>query len=73
MGFKVKRYEAGLEAQDVANVLGVSVQTVYNWEGGRYNPEASKLLKIAEMYGCTVEELLRPDVPPACVEATVSG
>lgn len=61
MGFKTARENAGLTARQVANQLGVSIQTVYNWEARSYYPEKDRLLDIAKLYGCTVDALLRND------------
>lgn len=58
MGLKEVRKRARLTAREVAREIGVSVQNVYNWEGGSYLPEAAKLKKLAKLYGCTVDELL---------------
>ena len=58
MGLKALRKRAGLTAREVANTMGVSFQTVYNWEAGSYLPEAAKLKGLAQLYNCTVDELL---------------
>lgn len=59
MRLKQLRKQAGLTAKDVALSMGVSFQNVYNWENGSYLPESKKLRQLAELYGCTVDELLR--------------
>ncbi len=61
MTLKEARMKAGLTAKDVGRALGVSFQNVYNWEAGSYLPETGKLLRLAKLYGCTVDELLRAD------------
>lgn len=61
MGLKEARKRAGLTARDVGRAMGVSFQTVYNWEAGSYLPEAKKLPKLAEVCKCTVDDLLKGD------------
>lgn len=58
MGFREARIRAGLRVTDVMQALGVSVAAVSHWETGRYVPRTQKLLKIASLYGCAVEDLL---------------
>lgn len=58
MALKEARKRAGLTARDVANALGFSLQNVYNWESGSYLPKTKHLTEIANLYGCTVDELL---------------
>lgn len=59
MGFKAARKRAGLTARELANSVGVSIQTVYNWEAGSYYPDARKLPEIAKTCNCTVDDLLK--------------
>lgn len=61
MGFKSARKKAGKTADEVAEALGVSRQAVFGWERGEYMPEAAKLVKLAEFFGTSVDELLRKD------------
>lgn len=58
MSLKEMRKKAGLTAREVANAVGVSFQNVYNWEAGSYLPRAGQLSELAQLYGCTVDELL---------------
>lgn len=44
--------------KDIAEVTGVSVQAVHQWEIGETMPPIDKLVKIARFYGCTVDDLL---------------
>jgi transcriptional regulator with XRE-family HTH domain len=43
----------------VAEALGVSRQTVSNWENGRADPGASNLIVLAKLYGISAGELLK--------------
>lgn len=42
----------------VAQATGVSTASLSNWKAGRYTPKIDKLLKLAEYFGVTIEELL---------------
>lgn len=61
MGFRHMREMAGLSVLYVANELGVSDAAVYMWETGQMMPKASRLRAIAELYCCSVDELLREE------------
>ena len=41
--------------------MEVSRQTVMNWEDGKSVPMADKAVKLARMFGVTVEELMEVD------------
>lgn len=61
MGFKSARKKAGKSMLDVVKALDVTAASVYSWENGTYKPRASLLPKIAELYGCTIDELMRDE------------
>lgn len=44
--------------REVAQALGVKESAVSKWERGLSKPRADKLPKIAQLYGCSIEELL---------------
>ncbi len=50
-GFRSLRSRLGLSAEELAQLLGVSGQTVYNWEHERAKPRASQLAAIAALRG----------------------
>lgn len=58
---KYYRMKKGLSQQEVATLLGVAQSTVAMWENGTNTPRVKRLLQLAELYGCTMEELLRED------------
>ena len=58
MGIKQFREDAGMTKTDLAGRLGVTRQAVGNWERGVSYPTAANLLQMAELFGCTVDELL---------------
>ena len=45
--------------QDVAKFLGISRQAYSNYENGNRGPDTETLLKLAEYFNVTVDELLR--------------
>lgn len=61
MGFKDCRIAAGLSQDAVARALQVSQACVASWESGKWMPRGSRLLEVAELYGCTVDALLRKE------------
>lgn len=61
MSFRSARHKAGFSVQQVADALKISDVAVYYWETDQQAPRASRLPEIAALYGCTVDELLKPD------------
>jgi DNA-binding XRE family transcriptional regulator len=55
-GFRSLRSRLGLSAEELAALLGVSGQTVYNWEHERAKPRASQLASIAALRGIGKKE-----------------
>lgn len=65
MGFKSARIAAGKTVKDVMDHMGVSDAAVYQWESGVFTPRPDKLIKLANYFGVTVDELLKVDEPEA--------
>lgn len=61
MSFFSARTKSGLSQASVAKEMNVSDAAVSMWETGKTRPRAGLLLKLAKLYGCTVEDLLRQD------------
>ena len=55
------RLEKKLTQEQLANILGVSVQSVSRWECGNTLPDVMLLPVIARLYGVTVDDLYRAD------------
>lgn len=55
---KKRRKEALLSQKEAAKRIGVATSTVSMWESGKSIPEANRLKKIAEVYHCSIENLL---------------
>lgn len=58
MQLKKLRNNAGLSQEFVARHLNVSRITVKNWEDERTVPSADKAVRLARLFGITVEELM---------------
>lgn len=61
MSFVAMRTKAGLSQKAVAEKLDITDAAVCLWETGKTLPRASLLPKLAALYGCTVDELMRDD------------
>lgn len=59
MSFRSARLAAGLSVRQVMEKMHVSDAAVYMWEAGKHNPRAGKLLELAAIYNCSVDELLK--------------
>ena len=60
MRIKEARLTAGITQEELAARMKVDRSTVTKWENGQSNPKVPVLLKLADILGCTVDELLRP-------------
>lgn len=61
MSFLSARIKAGLTQSAAAEALGVKASAVCQWEKGETFPSAKRLEKIAELYSCTVDCLLKKE------------
>lgn len=56
------RLDCRLTQEAVAERVGVTRQTVSNWENNRSYPDIASLLALGELYSLTLDELLKGDV-----------
>jgi len=56
---RLYRTQSGLTQEELAEKLGVSRQAVAKWERGESMPDIECCVKLAELYGITVDMLLR--------------
>lgn len=56
---KIYRKQSGLTQEEIAAKLGVSRQAVAKWERGETLPDIESCLKLADLYGITVDMLVR--------------
>lgn len=71
------RTQLGLSQEELAEKLAVSRQSVSKWETGQSVPDLDKLIKLADLFGISVDELVRegewpqPPEPPKAPEPQV--
>lgn len=70
MGLAMARTRARLSQRAVAKELGITDAAVCLWETGKTLPQAALLPKLAVLYNCTVDELLREDESTVGKETT---
>lgn len=61
MSLKNARKAAGYRQEDIAKLFGITPSAVCRWETGRALPNAAKLVKLSQIYGVSIEQLLRED------------
>lgn len=67
------RERAGYKVTDVVDALDLQNGTYRAYEEGRADPKSKTLIKIAALYGCTVDYLLgRSDEAPADSEMIIA-
>ncbi len=65
-----RRGQLGFSQDDVAAAIYVSRQTISNWETGKTYPDVESLLRLSELFGTSVDELVKGDA--AAMERTVA-
>lgn len=55
----------GLSQEDLAAKLEVSRQSVSKWETGQSVPDLEKIIKLADLFGVNVDELVREGNAPS--------
>ncbi len=58
---KNARSEHGLTQEQVAEELGVSRQSISNWENNRSYPDIVSVIKMSDLYSVSLDELLKED------------
>lgn len=61
--FKTKRKELHMTQNEIAKLLGVTYQTISKWERGLTIPQQDRYLEVAEVYHCTVEDIVNATSP----------
>ena len=44
--------------EELAGIIGVSRQAISKWESGMANPDIEKLIKLSEIYGCSIDYII---------------
>ena len=55
------REEAGLSQNDIAERLSITRQAISKWERGVNEPDIETIVRLADMYNVTIDQLLRED------------
>lgn len=63
MKIKELREAAGLTQADVMRALNVDSAAVSRWESGLALPRAAKLPILADLFGCTIDDLFGREPP----------
>ena len=58
---KEKRTALGLSQEQLAEQLGITRQTVANWEKGKTSPDIASVQKLSALYSVSLDELLKED------------
>lgn len=63
IGSKIRksRTEAGLTQEKAAEELGVTRQTISNWENNRSYPDIISVIRMSDLYSVTLDYLLKED------------
>lgn len=63
IGQKLKsaRQNVNLTQEEVADRIFVSRQTISNWENGKTLPDIVSVIKLSDLYGISLDELLKGD------------
>lgn len=56
------RKKAGMSQEQLAERLGVSRQSVSKWEGSQSMPDMDKAVKLADLFGLSLDSLIRDDL-----------
>ncbi len=64
IGVKIKtaRQDAGFSQEQVAEALGVSRQTISNWENEKTYPDIVSVVKMSDLYGVSLDYLLKGEI-----------
>lgn len=58
MTLKGARANANLTQKQVAEYIGVSIPMVHKWESGETIPKVTTVLKMCDLYGCDIQNLV---------------
>jgi len=70
---KNKRTQSGLTQEAVAEKIGVSRQTVSNWENNRSYPDIVSILRLSDLYEVSLDEFLKEDADSLYYQVTVEA
>ena len=56
---RMLRKEKGLSQEDLADLVGVSRQAMSKWESGQTYPEMDKVVMLSEIFGVTIDSMVK--------------
>ena len=59
---KKHRDELGLSQEELAEKIFVTRQSVSNWENGKTYPDLQSLLRLSDLFGLSLDELIKGDI-----------
>ena len=65
IGNQIKQHRAALNLsqEELAEQVYVTRQTLSNWENGKTYPDVNSLLRLSGVFGVTLDELVKGDIP----------
>lgn len=61
LSFKAARVNSELSQQQVADMLGVAITTVRNWENGSTTPKLAQFVKLCNLYNVSMDNMQIPE------------
>lgn len=58
---KQQRLQKNLTQAKLAELLGVSIKTISNWENGRNYPDIASLITLSNLYSISLDQLVKED------------
>ncbi len=66
MSLKNCRENANISIKEITKLLGIDRKTYYNWETKQKDIPSSMLIKLADIFSCSLNELLDYNQPKEC-------
>lgn len=63
MRIKELREAAGISQAELVRAMGVDQAAVFRWENGQTMPRAAKLPQLADLLGCSIDDLFGREPP----------
>lgn len=58
MRLRELRLQNGMTQNEIAAKIGVSGQSILNWENGIYEPKINQLIQLADLFGVSIDYLV---------------
>uniref|UniRef100_UPI00405696B5 helix-turn-helix transcriptional regulator n=1 Tax=Acetatifactor sp. TaxID=1872090 RepID=UPI00405696B5 len=58
---QILKKKNGYSQEQLADKLGLARQTISKWENGQAVPELSGLIMLSELYGVTIDRIVKDD------------